>query len=209
MFTGIVEEIGRVTGISGTGTGIRLSVKAEGISSGVKIGDSIAVNGACLSVTGIKKQELSFDVMRETLRCSDVGDLKINDPVNLERSLKADSRMDGHFVSGHIDYTGRIIELLKGAEGAGFRISLPGNFSAFVVEKGSIAVDGVSLTVAETGKEYFTVYLIPHTLSATTFSNKKKGDSVNVETDILAKYAVKQAGKSGIETLLKKYDYIS
>lgn len=208
MFTGIIEEIGRVSSISRTRTGVCLSVKTGNIVSGAKIGDSIAVNGACLSVTDIKKQELSFDVIQETLRRTDLEELKVNDPVNLEKSLRADSRMDGHFVSGHIDYKGRIIKLLKGAEGAGFRISLPGEFSVFVAEKGSIAVDGVSLTVAESGKEYFTVYLIPHTLNATTFSDKKKGDSVNVETDLLAKYIAKQAKKPGLNALLKKYDYI-
>lgn len=209
MFTGIVEEIGKVNSVSMTRSGICLSLKAGGISSGVKIGDSIAVNGACLSVTDIKKQELLFDVIQETLRRTDLGELKVNDPVNLERSLRADSRMDGHFVSGHIDYKGRVVELLKASEGTGFRISLPGEFSMFVAAKGSIAVDGVSLTVAEIKKECFTVYLIPHTLSATTLSNKKKGDSVNIETDLLAKYIAKQAKKPDLTTLLKKYNYIS
>lgn len=208
MFTGIIEEIGRVSGVSRAKAGVRLSIKTRSIVSGVKIGDSIAVNGACLSVIDIKKQELFFDAIQETLSRTGLGELKINDAVNLEQGLKADSRMDGHFVSGHVDYKGRIIESLKGAEGIGFRISLPAEFSAFLVEKGSVAVDGVSLTVAETEREYFTVYLIPHTLNATTFSGKKKGDPVNVETDLLAKYIAKQAKRPDLETLLKKYNYI-
>ena len=208
MFTGIIEEIGKVQGITRAKTGICLSMNAGKIASGVKIGDSIAVNGACLSITAIKNGLLSFDVIAETLSRTAIGELKINDSVNLERSLKADSRIDGHFVSGHIDYKGRIIELLKGLDGTGFRISVPGEFSSFIVEKGSIAIDGVSLTVADVTKDSFIVYLIPHTLKTTTFKSKKRGDAVNVETDLLAKYILKQAKKPDLAVLLKKYNYI-
>ncbi|MBU3911207.1 MAG: riboflavin synthase [Candidatus Omnitrophica bacterium] len=208
MFTGIIEEIGNVKSITRTKTGICLSVDTCNIATGAKIGDSIAVNGACLSITAIKKDLLSFDVIPETLSRTAIGELKINDSANLERSLKADSRIDGHFVSGHIDYKGRIVELLKGRDGAGFRISVPDEFAGFIVEKGSIAIDGVSLTVADAARDSFIVYLIPHTLKTTTFKSKKRGDAVNVETDLLAKYILKQSKKPDLATLLKKYNYI-
>ncbi|MDP8230833.1 MAG: riboflavin synthase [Candidatus Gorgyraea atricola] len=204
MFTGIIEEMGSVAGIARN----RLRIRGALVSSDAKIGDSIAINGTCLSVTDIKGEVLSFDAIQETLKRTTLGQLKINDPVNLERSLKADSRMGGHFVTGHIDYTARIIDILKGSGGTGFRISLSAEFSGFVVEKGSIALDGISLTVANVTRETFTVYLIPHTLKVTTFGKKKKGDFLNVETDLLAKYLAKQTQKPSLENVLKKYNYI-
>ncbi len=137
MFTGIVEEIGKVSGINKTQRGAFLKVASCEVSKDARLGDSIAINGICLSVTDIKNNILSFDVMQETLKNTTIGALKINDPLNLERSLRADSRIAGHFVSGHIDYKGRIDEVLKGAEGNGFRISLPPEFSRFVAKKGS------------------------------------------------------------------------
>ena len=204
MFTGIVEEIGIVTGAARDS----LNVKTQAVHSDAKIGDSIAVNGVCLSVTGIKGNVLSFDMMQETLRRTTLGDLKINAPVNLERSLKSDSRIGGHFVSGHVDYKARIEQIIKGARGTGFRISLPAEFSKFAAEKGSITLDGVSLTIAAVSGKDFTVYLIPHTLKITTLGKKKKGDSINVETDLLAKYLSRQTQKTDLEEVLKKYNYI-
>lgn len=209
MFTGIVEEIGVVAGISKARAGACLKVKAGIIHSDAKVGDSIAVNGACLSVTEIKDNVLSFDVMQETLRITTLGNLKISSLVNLERSLKPDSRMGGHFVSGHIDYKGRIERIIKGSEGTGLKVSLPLDFSGFVVEKGSISLDGVSLTAAAVSKNDFTVYLIPHTLKITTLGNKKKSDYLNIETDLLAKYISKQSHKANLQEVLKKYNYIS
>lgn len=208
MFTGIIEEIGRVNSASMTKDGICLSIDTGDIASGAKIGDSISVNGACLTITRIENNRLTFDVMNETLARTNLGGLKTNDRVNLERSLKVDSRIDGHFVCGHVDYKGKVVGLLKDAGGAGLKISMPPGLSAFVVEKGSVAVDGVSLTVAKVGKEDFTVYLIPHTLKITTLGTTKKGDSVNIETDLLAKYIAGQAKKPDLTALLKKYDYI-
>ena len=146
--------------------------------------------------------------MQETLKDTTIGALKINDPLNLERSLKPDPRIGGHFVSGHIDYKGRIDEVLKGAEGNGFRISLPPEFSRFVAKKGSIAVDGVSLTVAGLIREGFIIYFIPHTLKNTTLGKKKRGDSLNIETDLLAKYLSRHTQRPDLQDLLKKYDYI-
>ncbi len=208
MFTGIVEEIGIVSGINRTRAGTYLKIKTRSIASDAKLGDSIAVNGACLSVTDIKGEVLSFDVILETLSRTTLGGLKINDPVNLEASLRPDSRMGGHFVSGHIDYKARIIDILKGPKGAGFKISLPSEFSKFVAIKGSIAVDGVSLTVADLARESFTIYLIPHTLKTTTLGKKKKGGDLNIETDLLAKYISRHIQKPDLQNLLKKYDYI-
>lgn len=208
MFTGIVEELGTVSAISKTRAGVCLKIRANTVSSDAKIGDSIAIDGACLSVTDIKGAVLNFDVIQETLKRTTLGQLKINDPVNLERSLKADSRMGGHFVSGHIDYKGKIVDIIKGPEGVGFKISIPAEFSKFVVEKGSITLDGISLTVANVTRETFTAYLIPHTLKVTTFGKKKKGDFLNVETDLLAKYLAKQTQKPNLENVLKKYNYM-
>ena len=204
MFTGIVEEIGIITGV----TKDSLKVRAHAVHSDAKIGDSIAVNGVCLSIVEIKGNVLSFDVMEESLRRTTLGDLKINGQVNLERSLRADSRIGGHFVSGHIDYKGRIEQIIKGTEGTGFRISLPTEFSTLVAEKGSISLDGVSLTIAAVSRKDFTVYLIPHTLKVTTLGKRRKGDQLNVETDLLAKYIARQTQKPDLRDLLKKYNYI-
>ena len=208
MFTGIVEEKGKIIGMDRTASGISLKIKTDNVYSDAKLGDSIAVNGVCLSVTDIKQNSLSFDVIEESLRRTTLSGLKINDPVNLERSLRADSKIGGHFVSGHIDYKARIEQILKGPEGTGFKVSLPGEVSNLVAEKGSIALDGVSLTVAKVEKGNFTVYLIPHTLKVTTFCNKKKGDLLNIEIDILSKYLARQIQKPGLQNLLKKYQYI-
>ncbi len=208
MFTGIVEEIGIVSGINKTRTGTCLKVKVHDVSKDVKLGDSIAVDGVCLSVIDIKNNVLGFDVMKETLRKTTLYELRVNDNVNLETSLKADSRIGGHFVSGHIDYKATINEILKGVEGIGFKISLPPEFSSFTAKKGSISLDGVSLSIADVDRTSFIVYLIPHTLKVTTLGKKKKGDLINVETDLLAKYLAQKTQKSDLKDLLKKYDYI-
>jgi riboflavin synthase len=208
VFTGIVEEIGIISSANKTRTGKSLAVKTGIVYKDTGIGDSICINGVCLSAVEINNNVIVFDVIEETLKRTNLCSLKINDPVNLERSLKPDSRLGGHFVSGHIDYTGRLEEILKGTEGSGFRISLPSDFSKFVVEKGSITIDGVSLTAAEVSRNSFTVYLIPHTLKITTLGKKKKGDPVNIETDLLAKYVVKENRKNSLQDLLERYDYI-
>jgi riboflavin synthase len=209
MFTGIVEEIGIVKGINKTGAGALLKIKASKVHSDAKIGDSICVNGSCLSVVEISGNILSFDVIPETLKRTSLAHLKINYSVNMERSIKADSRMGGHFLTGHVDYKGSIIDISRKSEGVGFKLSLPKEYSSFVVEKGSVGLDGVSLTVASVTKEYFTVYLIPHTLKSTTFSMKKKGDFVNVETDIIGKYIAKDKAKaSDFKDILKEYGYM-
>lgn len=209
MFTGIVEEIGVVKGVNKTCSGALLRIRSEKVCSDAKIGDSICVNGSCLSVVGISGNILSFDVIPETLARTTVAHLKINDSVNLERSMKADSRISGHFLTGHVDYKGTIVDISRKQESVGFKISLPKEYAGFVVEKGSAGVDGVSLTVSGVGKEDFTVYLIPHTLKNTTFSIKKKGDFINVETDIIGKYVAKDKAKaSDFQDILKEYGYM-
>ena len=209
MFTGIVEEIGVVKGINRTSAGALLKIQAVKAHFDAKIGDSICVNGSCLSVVGISGNILSFDVIPETLKRTILGNTKINDPVNLERSVKADSRIGGHFLTGHVDYKGGIIDIFKKSEGVGFKVSLPAEYADFVVEKGSVGLDGVSLTVAGVTKEDFTAYLIPHTLKSTTFSIKKRGDFINVETDIIGKYVAKDKVKaSDFKDILKEYGYM-
>jgi riboflavin synthase, alpha subunit len=209
MFTGIIEEIGAIKGISKSSTGAVLKIKSEKIHADAKLGDSISVNGACLSVTAINANILSFDVIPETLKRTTLADLKANDSVNLERSVKADARIGGHFITGHVDYKARINDIIKSQAGIGFNVSLPKEFSKFVVEKGSVALDGISLTVALASKDNFTVYLIPHTLKNTTFGIKKKGDFVNVETDIIGKYVAKDKIKaSDFQDILKEYGYM-
>jgi len=209
MFTGIVEEVGIVKGIDKAVMPALLKIKTQKVYSDAKIGDSISVNGACLSVVEINDNVLGFDVIPETLKRTTLADLKTGDSVNLERSVKADARIGGHFITGHIDYKARIIDMTARSQGAGFKISLPKEFSRFVVDKGSVAMDGVSLTVAGITKEDFTVYLIPHTLKSTTFASKKKGDPVNVETDIIGKYVARDKVKaSDFQDILKEYGYI-
>ncbi|PIV39239.1 MAG: riboflavin synthase [Candidatus Omnitrophica bacterium CG02_land_8_20_14_3_00__42_8] len=209
MFTGIVEEIGAVKGISKSSTGAVLKIKTEKIYVDAKLGDSIAMNGACLSVIAVNINILSFDVIPETLKRTTLSDLKTNDPVNLERSMKLDARIGGHFITGHIDYKGRINDIIKNQAGVGFNVSLPKEFSKFVVDKGSVALDGTSLTVAAVSKDNFTVYLIPHTFKNTALGIKKKGDFINVETDIIGKYAAKDSVKaSDFQGILKEYGYM-
>ena len=209
MFTGIVEEIGAVKGISKSSTGAVLKIKTEKIYVDAKLGDSIAMNGACLSVIAVNINILSFDVIPETLKRTTLSDLKTNDPVNLERSMKLDARIGGHFITGHIDYKGRINDIIKNQAGVGFNVSLPEEFSKFVVDKGSVALDGTSLTVAAVSKDNFTVYLIPHTFKNTALGIKKKGDFINVETDIIGKYAAKDSVKaSDFQGILKEYGYM-
>ena len=209
MFTGIVEEIGIVKEINKTGAGALLRIKTSKTHCDAKIGDSICVNGSCLSVAEIKDNVLSFDVVPETLKRTTLAQLVVNARVNLERSIKADSRMGGHFLTGHVDYKGTIIDMSIKSDGVGLKISLPKEYSNFVVEKGSVGLDGVSLTVAGVTKEDFIVYLIPLTLNSTTLSASKKGDLINVETDIIGKYASKDKLKaSDFHDILREYGYM-
>ena len=188
MFTGIVEEIGTLRQvISGSSSGsIRISAKK--VLENTKIGDSIAVNGVCLTVTSLSSDGFTADVMPETLRRTNLGSLKSGAPVDLERAMAADGRFGGHLVSGHIDGTGTIASLKNEGNAVWVQIKAPGPILQLIVEKGSITIDGISLTVASVSEDSFQVSVIPHTGSETILLRKKVGDMVNLENDIVAKY---------------------
>jgi len=188
MFNGIVEEIGIVEKINSKKNLSMLKVRAKKICKGVKPGASIAVDGTCLTVTGIKNNVLTFDVMRESLLKTTLGSLKNKGKVNLERALKANGRIDGHFVTGHVDAAGVIKDKVTKTNYVELKIGMTKDLARYIVPKGSICLDGVSFTVGEVYKSTFSVFLIPFTKQVTTLGLKKKGDKVNIETDILAKY---------------------
>ncbi len=194
MFTGIVEEIGAVTAVEPSGDGVRLTVHAPVTVSDAAHGDSIAVSGVCLTVIDRGQHWFTADVMRQTLDMSTLAGVAPELPVNLERATAAHGRLGGHIVQGHIDGTGEILEVRPGAQWRVLRIGLPDQLAPLVVDKGSIAVDGVSLTVSAVspadaaGGQWFEVSLIPETLSATTLGRRQTGDRVNLETDILARH---------------------
>ena len=189
MFTGIVEELGTVTALDVVGGTARLQVACERVIADVSIGDSISVNGCCLTVTALPPAGgFIVDVMGETLDRTGVGHLAPGDPVNLEAALRADARLGGHMVSGHVDAIGMVTEVADQGEWTVMRFTLPEAIAPYVVEKGSITVDGTSLTVMAASDEHFSVGLIPHTLTATVLGSRKVGDVVNLEADIIAKY---------------------
>jgi len=187
MFSGIIEELGRVKNISKRGRVTLLEINAEKVTRDTKSGDSIAVNGACLTVIKNEAGVLSFEVMNETLRVTDLGSLRIGDKVNLERALKIGDRLSGHFVTGHIDCIGIIRKKNYMNDNLSFEIAVPIKFMNWVLSKGSIAVDGISLTIVDKKDASFTVYIIPHTLKNTTLGFKGPSNKVNIEFDILAK----------------------
>ncbi len=187
MFTGIVEEIGTVKKIS-RGQKAYLEIQADKIFSDIHTGDSIAVNGVCLTVTDFSGKIFTADVMNETFNRSSLGNLRNGSHVNIERAMSANGRFGGHIVSGHIDGTGRITDVRKDDNAVWYKISADENIMKYTVEKGSIAVDGISLTVAKVGKDNFSVSIIPHTREETILSEKKSGDYVNLENDIIGKY---------------------
>ena len=191
MFTGIIEEIGTVKKISLAGKSGSLEIGAKKVLEGTKIGDSIAVNGVCLTVTNLSSATFTADIMAETVRRSSLGSLSSGSGVNLERAMAADGRFGGHIVSGHIDGTGKIARLQKEENAVWVHISASKEILALIVEKGSIAIDGISLTVANVSDSEFAVSIIPHTASETTLLSKKAGDIVNLENDIVGKYVQK------------------
>jgi riboflavin synthase len=193
MFTGIVEELGRVAAIEHRQESVVLRVSGSVVSD-VDHGASIAVNGVCLTVAHRRDGTVSFDVMAETLHRSCLGALVAGDPVNLERALAATGRLDGHVVQGHVDGTAQLLRRTPGDHWEVVRLSLPDAVKRYVVEKGSIAVDGVSLTVSALGEDFFEVSLIPTTLALTTLGHKQVGDVVNLEVDVIAKYVERLLG---------------
>jgi len=192
MFTGIIEETGAVKAISSRKNLSVLKVRAKKVLKGAKPGTSISVNGACLTVTDIKQDTLVFDVMRETLLKTNLGIVRPGSRVNLERALKANSRMDGHFVTGHVDALGIVKQRIEQENYTEIQISAARDLMRYIAPKGSVSLDGVSLTIGEVKRTYFSVYLIPFTLEVTTLGSWKKGNKVNIETDILAKYILKK-----------------
>jgi riboflavin synthase len=188
MFTGIVEELGAVAGLTDLGASVRLTVTGPVVVAGARHGDSIAVNGVCLTVVTADAGGFTADVMRETLDRSCLGALRTGDPVNLERPVRLDGRLGGHLVQGHVDGTGRIESRDPSEHWEVVRVSLPSDLARYVVHKGSVTVDGVSLTVASVDDSSFTVSLIPTTLELTTLGRKQVGDPVNLEVDVVAKY---------------------
>ncbi|MDE7423374.1 MAG: riboflavin synthase [Lachnospiraceae bacterium] len=191
MFTGIVEEVGKIARIEKNGVTGKLSIIADTVLEGTKIGDSIAVNGVCLTVTSLKGDSFTADVMGETFRRSSLGDLQVGSVVNLERAMPADGRFGGHIVSGHIDGMGEIISIEPEGTAVWYTLSAPAEILQGIVEKGSIAIDGISLTVARITAKDFAVSIIPHTGGNTILSHKKAGDKVNLENDIIGKYVQK------------------
>ncbi|MGH2723171.1 MAG: riboflavin synthase [Actinomycetota bacterium] len=184
MFTGIVEERGRVRSLEGA----RLVVECRTVAGDAEVGASVSVNGVCLTVVERGPESLAFDLAPETVDRSGLGALAAGDPVNLERPLTLVSRLGGHLVQGHVDAVATVEAVDANGEGATMRIGLPKGLAPYVVQQGSVAVDGVSLTVAGVGDGRFSVALIPHTLSATTLGSRGPGDHVNLEVDVLAKY---------------------
>lgn len=188
MFTGIVETVGVVSQVEGLGDLTRLTIEAESIVEGVGIGDSVMINGGCLTVTGIDGPRLSFDAIRETMDRTSLGKLAVGSRVNLERAMRASDRLDGHIVQGHVDGVGRVRELTRNGEDVRLVIDCGPEIVDFLVEKGSVTIDGVSLTVVGVSESGFDVALIPHTLDVTTLSDRDPGDPVNLEADVLGKY---------------------
>lgn len=191
MFTGIVEEKGIIRSFNITGSSGRIIIGARKVLEGSRIGDSIAVDGICLTVTDISGDSFAADVMAETVRRSCLADKGAGDAVNLERAMAADGRFGGHIVSGHIDGTGTVRELKKEENAVWVTIEAPPAILRYIIEKGSIAIDGISLTVAVVTDTYFKVSVIPHTGEETTLLGRKPGDKVNLENDIVGKYIEK------------------
>ncbi|MGW1199842.1 riboflavin synthase [Streptomyces sp. NPDC002536] len=196
MFTGIVEELGEVVAVEQLGDSSRFRLRGPIVTEGAKHGDSIAVNGVCLTVVEHADGEFTADVMAETLQRSSLGALAPGSRVNLERPMALGGRLGGHLVQGHVDGTGTIVERTPGEHWEIVKIALPDGLGRYVVEKGSITVDGVSLTVVDAADDHFTVSLIPTTLDLTTLGIKKPGDPVNLEVDVLAKYVERLLGHS-------------
>ncbi len=213
MFTGIVEELGIIRKISISGHSGSITIEASKVLEGTRIGDSIAVNGICLTVTSMASDSFTADIMAETVRRSSLKGAVSGDKVNLERAMAADGRFGGHIVSGHVDGTGTIINMHREENAVWVTISAEPSIMKFIVEKGSVCLDGISLTVAKVGATDFSVSVIPHTGEETTLLRKKVGSPINIENDVVGKYVerllnFKNNESSGITMdFLKKYDF--
>lgn len=196
MFTGIIEEMGRVRSVSLAGASGKISIEAKKVLEGTRTGDSIAVNGVCLTVVSLERDGFTADVMAETVRRSNLGQLHRGDRVNLERAMAADGRFGGHIVSGHIDGEGLIKSYRKEENAVWITVEADPGILRLIVEKGSVCIDGVSLTVAAVSERDFQVSVIPHTGEETTLLKKKPGDKVNLENDVVGKYVERLLGAS-------------
>ena len=194
MFTGIITGTGKIQKIDNTTknrSAIKLKVDLSKNSKGLKIGQSVALNGVCLSVTNISKNICSFEMIDETMKKTDLGNLKVGSLINIERSLKIGERLEGHFVLGHVDGVATITKIEKKQKEVKIWFRIPKKLAKYIVEKGSIALDGISLTLVDVKNDLASVCLIPHTIQITNFKNKKIGDKLNIETDVLCKYILK------------------
>jgi len=194
MFTGIIEGIGKVENIEKSTknrSAVKMTVNLGKHAKGLKTGQSVALNGVCLTVTKLAKNKCNFEMIDETTKKTDLGNLKKGSIVNIERSLKAGDRLEGHFVLGHVDGVGKITKFQKKPNEVQIWFEIPKNLAKYVVKKGSIAVDGISFTVVDVKKNLASVCLIPHTIDVTNFKTRKIGDKINIETDILGKYILK------------------
>jgi riboflavin synthase len=194
MFTGIVEESGIVQTVMRRGKGWGLEVEAKTIVTGVKIGDSVAVNGCCLTVTEVNGKRLVFDLLDETKEKTNLQSAQVGVRVNLESSLKVDGKLGGHFVTGHIDGTAQVTKWVRSGEDWELEAEVPEGLERYLVPKGCVAIDGISLTIGRVEGRKFNVWIIPHTYEVTTLRDRKAGDKVNLECDLLAKYVEKMTG---------------
>ncbi len=204
MFTGLVEELGKVRSLSRGAHSIRLTIAAEKVLHDVKMGDSIAVDGACLTVVDFTTGSFTVDVMPETFDRTTLSLKKSGDAVNLERTLRVGDRLGGHIVSGHVDSIADLVSVTPRDNANILRVQVPRQLAPFMIPQGSVAVDGVSLTIVDCGEDWFEVSLIPHTWDVTILSGKRAGDKVNVETDVLGKYIYRMAQTKSVGETSKK-----
>ncbi|MFT5465711.1 MAG: riboflavin synthase [Verrucomicrobiales bacterium] len=189
MFTGIVERTVPVAELRPVETGARLILDLSEIAADLELGESVAVNGCCLTVAGfLENGRIAFDLLEETLRLTNLGDLTADSIVNIERALRIGDRLSGHFVQGHVDTSGQLLALESSGQDHKLVVELPSDFARYAIYKGSICVDGMSLTIAELGDDRFTIWITPHTFQVTNLRDRKPGDAVNLEFDMLAKY---------------------
>lgn len=209
MFTGIIEEVGKLKSVKSTAGGLSIEVEAKKVLEDSKLGDSIAINGICLTITDLKSDSFDFDVSQETINRTNIKDLKVGSFVNLERALRPIDRMGGHIVQGHVDTVGKISAVIQKGEHWEFKITFPSEYRKYVIEKGSIAIDGISLTVNEIVNNNISLNIIPHTIQNTNLQYRKIGDNVNIEFDIIGKYVlnIMKYGKNegNLENLLKNF----
>lgn len=213
MFTGIIEETGRLCEVKKETLSAKIKIQCQKVLEGTKVGDSIAVNGICLTVTSLEKDGFTADVMAETMRRSSLSDMAVPGAVNLERAMAADGRFGGHIVSGHIDGTGTVTAIRQEENAVWFTIAAEPGLLRYIVEKGSVALDGISLTVASVTEKEFQVSVIPHTRKETSLAEKKVGSILNIECDIVGKYiekliVCKKQGSNITEDFLKEHGFL-